>query len=515
MLGRGKTLEQEDGEKKTAAIMRIYAQAPLDFCRYCLEDARLVLDILEKTGLLVLTLRRCTLIGVDLNRAWTSIAAFEHLYIEALHGRGAVAPSLGVDTQPLGRAPGGAIITPRPGLHDNVFVFDFKSLYPSIIRTFNIDPLSRVPPQAQPGLSPGELAGLLEAPNGALFRREPAILPKLLDRFTQNREAAKRAGDEVASYVYKIIMNSFYGVLGASGCRFAADELAGAITSFGHHVLHWCEQLLVREGYQVLYGDTDSLFVLSLADPGTPAAEITARGLDICRRVNCALDEYITETYRVESRLELELEKTYARFFLPHVRGVQGSGEAGKMARGRAKGYAGALLASGEPNVHATPAGQTPELEVEVTGMEAVRRDWTALAREFQVRLLHMVFAGTGVDDTRKYIAAVVNELKAGALDDKLVYIKALRKPTEAYQRSRPPHVKAAMLLDPEDRRGLIRFFWTTQGPQPQGRLTAPIDYEHYVQKQLKPIASGFSEILETDAERLFDPDKQLWLFGQ
>jgi len=107
----------------------------------------------------------------------------------------------------------------------------------------------------------------------------------------------------------------------------------------------------------------------------------------------------------------------------------------------------------------------------------------------------------------------VVKDLFAGRLDHTLVYRKALRKPVDSYTRSTPPHVKAAALLDPGSRRGLIRYLVTTQGPQPLGRLSAPIDYEHYLEKQLKPIASTFTEVLGADLYQLFGAGRQLSLF--
>ncbi len=147
-------------------------------------------------------------------------------------------------------------------------VFDFQSLYPSIIRSFNIDPLSHVPRRKVDDLPEAEREQLIRAPNGACFSRETAILPELMDRFFEERRKAKERGDEVASFVYKIIMNSFYGVLGADGCRFAGSDLAGAITSFGHHLMSWCKAFLERQGYRVLYGDTDSLFVTEQSASG-------------------------------------------------------------------------------------------------------------------------------------------------------------------------------------------------------------------------------------------------------
>jgi DNA polymerase-2 len=501
VLGYGKRLSLAEGESRLQAIGRLAREDPVEFCRYCLQDARLVQEIFARTGLVELTLRRCQLLGVAPDLAWTSIASFEHLYIEAMHRRGVVAPSAGVDALPLEGAAGGAILTPLPGVYDQVLLFDFQSLYPSIIRTFNIDPLSYLPPGAAP---PGPPEELILAPNGARFRREPAILPELLDRFFESRRQARERGDEVASFVYKIIMNSFYGVLGASGCRFAGSELAGAITGFGQHLLAWCKGFLEERGSRVIYGDTDSLFVL--ASPGRSAEE---QGRELCAAVNTALAAYLAERYRVTPRFTLEFEKVYERFFLPPLRGE----EAG--AKGRAKSYAG-LQARAEAEGAGPAEPETPEgyrARIEVKGMEAVRRDWTDLAHEFQLHLLELLFSRRPPADFREYIAGVVKDLYAGRLDGLLVYRKALRKPVAGYTRSTPPHVKAAELLDPSARRGLIRYLLTTQGPQPLGKISAPIDYEHYVGKQLKPIASTFTEVLGADLEQLFGAGRQLFLF--
>ena len=104
----------------------------------------------------------------------------------------------------------GTCLIRNPGLYDNVLLLDFKSLYPSIIRTFRIDPLGLV------------TAGEDSIPGfkGAQFDRENAILPQLIEELWAERERAKRESDAPMSQAVKILMNSFYGVLGASGCRF-------------------------------------------------------------------------------------------------------------------------------------------------------------------------------------------------------------------------------------------------------------------------------------------------------
>ncbi len=502
VLGYGKEVSEETSDEKIAELRRLYRTDPVKFASYCLTDAELVLDILRETGLLTLTVMRTLLTGASLNKAWTSIHTFELLYIEAMHREGLVAPTTGVDALPLGEAPGGAILTPHPGLFRNVLLFDFKSLYPSVILTFNIDPVSLAQPVE------GDEERYIESPRGGFFRYETGILPRLLERFFRERAEAKERGDTIASYVYKIIMNSFYGVLGARGCRFAGSVLAGSITAFGQNILHWCRDRLRDDGYTVLYGDTDSLFVLapdgdtaSRSDEAVPpeasSDDLYALGDRIAERLNGAVAEYVERTYDRRSRLELEFEKVYRRFFLPSLRSVGEEGE----ARGRAKGYAGLAV------------GRDGEETIEVKGMEAARSDWTALAHEFQRALLDLIFHGRPSEEIAAYVRSLARSLRAGELDAKLQYAKRLRKPVARYTRSRPPHVKAASLLPPEKQEGTIRYYITEAGPRPEGLLEAPLDYEHYVDKQLKPIAGAFSSSLGFDLASVLDKQQQLSLF--
>ncbi len=508
LLGRGKLIDRRPGESSVEAIERLYRTDPEALCTYCLGDARLVLDILASEGFLDTALRKSLLIGTMLDQTWVSVASFEYLYLEHLHRRGMVAPTLGVDQDPMERSPGGGLITPRAGLSDNVLAFDFRSLYPSLIRTFNIDPLSRVTEAgaaAAPadGGAPGPAgSGLITAPNGARFRREPGILPGILERFFVERAAAKRRGDERSSYAYKIVMNSFYGVLGTEGCRFAAPELAGAITSFGQHVLFWARDLITAEGLEVLYGDTDSLFVRSGLPRGASAAALRAKGEALCRMVNERLAVYVKQRWDVESRLELEFETVYRRFFLPPMRTFGAAAEDGDEAetRGRAKGYAGLRL-----------EGDAERLEI--VGMEAVRHDWTEIAHLLQRDLLGWVFHDVPPAEIVDRVRALLVELHAGRRDDLLTYRRSLRKPVEAYTKSLPPHVRAAALLPPEERTGLIRYVWTREGPQPESRRSAPFDYDHYAAKQLAPIVEAVAPYIGLDLEAIFASERQLKLF--
>ncbi len=470
ILGRGKKVEAGTDESMPDLILEAYRDNRSAFCEYCLEDSRLVRDILKKEGLIELTLRRGILTGLPLERAWGSVAAFDFLYISELHKRGMVAPTNGVDRVKLGGAPGGLVMTSKAGLYRNVFVFDFKSLYPSIIRTFNIDPLSYI--QAD--------ADAITAPNGARFAREAGILPNILEEFFENRDRAKADGDDLASYAYKIVMNSFYGVLATGSCRFSEEKLAGAITGFGHYFLRWTRKLLESEGSaRVLYGDTDSLFVdAGLPEDVTPEVAL-ARGLELREWINGELAEHVSELYHLPSHLDLEFEKYYRCFFLPPMRG---SGD-----RGRAKGYAGLVVdADGSA-------------EVEIVGLEAVRRDWTDLAHDLQRDLLARLFQDAPGEELDACVTEWIRRLRAGEKDGDLVYRKNLRKSTDKYTRTSPPHVVAARLLPKPS--GVIRYVITIDGPQPLGHLTAPLDYEHYIQKQIRPIVHTIGQVCDLDVE--------------
>jgi DNA polymerase-2 len=371
------------------------------------------------------------------------------------------------------------VLEPVPGLYTNVVVLDFKSLYPSLIRTFEIDPLNLVRPEA------GQVAeDAIVAPNGAAFARRKALLSEILDELMPRREEARRAGDSVKSHAIKILMNSFYGVLGTPACRFHDPRLANAITGFGRELLRWCQARIEAEGRRVLYGDTDSLFVET--DAGD-AAGARAIGRALAAALNRDLARHIGERWRVTSRLELVFDRLYLRLCLPAMR----HGTAGARKR-----YAGLVD---------TPEGG----RVAFTGMEAVRGDWTELAREVQRELYERLFSDRPV---LEYLREVVADLRAGRLDPLLVYRKSLRKAPEAYTSTTPPHVAAARKI-PGKTHGRVAYVVTTDGPEPADDRRHAIDYEHYVERQLRAVAEPLLLLLGQDFDDVSGSKRQLSLF--
>lgn len=487
VLGTGKTVHVR-GDAKLAELERLRRDEPARFCAYCLRDAELVLEILAATGLDALTARRAALTGVTLELAWTSIPAFERIYGAALHARRVVPPPR--SELPVSGAAGGTVLEAEAGVFANVLVFDFRSLYPSLMRTFNIDPLAHARAEAHP--QPDDIV----APNGARFERREGLLPDILTTYARAREAAQAAGDETAAYVYKILQNSFYGVLGASGCRYARTELAGAITSFGKRFLTTARDWFEARGHHVLYGDTDSVFVLSGQRDDADHAALAALGERLAAGLNAQLTDEIRVEVDLPSYLHMRCDKVYRRFFIQRLRGEEGPG-----GRGRGKGYAGLRLSED---------GTT---EVEVKGMEAVRSDFTPLARRFQIELLTRLFAGADAIELRAYSREVARQVVGGLVDDELVYRKALRRPAEAYE-SETPQVRAARLLGWTDRRGRVDYVMTLAGAEPISRRSgSPIDHTHYLERQLLPIAQAIAGVLGTTADDWLADPRQLGLF--
>jgi DNA polymerase II len=400
------------------------------------------------------------------------------MYLCELERRGLAAPSVRSDDARVQVAQqGGQVLEPRPGVHANVWVFDFTSLYPSIIRTFNIDPLAR----ARARVAGGDC---IVTPDGTAFHRERGILPGLLDDLFPRRLAAKRAGDGVASQAIKILMNSFYGVLGTPACRFHDAALANAITGLGRHLLQWSKQWFEVRGYAVLYGDTDSLFVQA----GTADADAAAyQGPSLAAELTRDVAAYIADRWRLTSQLELGFEKLYLKLILLRVRHGEG---------GARKRYAGLV------------AGRAADA-VEFVGMEVVRRDWSPLAKQVQRELYQRLFTDQPVD---AYLAGVVRAVRAGELDELLVYRKGLRKELSAYTSSTPPHVAAARKSRVPPGR-VIAYLMTTDGPEPLDNMQHPPDREHYVDKQIRPIAEPVLAALGLDFRRVIGDDRQLSLF--
>ncbi|WP_234286821.1 DNA polymerase II [Halomonas sp. MCCC 1A11057] len=486
LLGEGKAIDNP--YQRMDEIERMFAEDKPALARYNLKDCELVTRIFAKTELIDFLLERASVTGLPADRSGGSVAAFSHLYLPRMHRLGFVAPSL---AQGRGGedSPGGFVMDSRPGLYDSVLVLDFKSLYPSIIRTFLVDPVGLVA-----GLSEPEVQ-TVPGFRGARFSRTRHALPDMVERVWQGREAAKREGNGPLSQALKIIMNSFYGVLGSRGCRFFDPRLASSITLRGHEIMRRTRELIEAEGFTVIYGDTDSTFVwLGSAHEEDEALAI---GRHLAERVNRWWAQHLDGELGLTSALELQFETHFRRFLMPTIRGAE---------EGSKKRYAG--LVRNEKGVE----------HVVFKGLETVRADWSPLAKIFQQELYRRVFVGEAYRD---YVRDYVNRTLAGEFDEQLVYHKRLRRRLDEYRRNVPPHVRAARMADELNDRlgrprqyqhgGWIRYVITVAGPEPLEARRSAIDYQHYLARQLQPVADAILPFLGDDFASLVD--RQLGLF--
>jgi DNA polymerase-2 len=190
--------------------------------------------------------------------------------------------------------------------------------------------------------------------------------------------------------------------------------------------------------------------------------------------------------WRVEPKLELELEYVYERFFQPSVRGG---------TQGSRKRYAGVVNGV-----------------LHVVGLEAVRRDWPELARRLQRGMLERMFRDEPV---APFVREVLADLHAGKLDPELVIRKGLRKgAVERYTAATPPHVEAARKAGGRVSR-VVRYVMTKSGPEPvleDGELPPEIDRAHYVEKVVRPIAESILVQLGQSFDEVVGAPRQLSL---
>jgi DNA polymerase-2 len=474
-LGEKKLVGQEN---KGEEIDNLYKHDQQKLVDYNLKDSELVYKILYKTSAIQLTIQRSMITGMTLERVRASVASLDSLFLRySKHHKIVLNNSKFSEKDEAFK--GGYVMDSKPGIYDYVLVLDFKSLYPSIIRTLNIDPYSYLKKEDVPKHLIKDK--YIIAANGAVFKNQEGILPQIIqDVWKQRDEAKKHKKPAHVIYALKIIMNSFYGVLGNPSCRFYNPEMSNAITYTAEEIIKLTSKKVKELGYDVIYGDTDSVFIVSKAKDNEEAAKI---GKTIEKYINEFYVGYVKEKYHRKSFFEIQFEKLFKIFLMPTARGSD---------EGSKKRYAGLLIVEGKE-------------EMSFTGMEFVRSDWTDLSKKFQMELFERVFKKEEFSD---YIRKFVEDLKKGKYDNLLIYKKNINKPLSEYTNTTPPHVKAARQLK-KLTSNQIQYVITVEGPEPIEKLKHKPDYEHYIDKQIKPIADtilsvygqSFSDIMKNSTQ--------------
>lgn len=295
---------------------------------------------------------------------------------------------------------GAMVLEPKKGIHENVAVLDFSSMYPNLMIKYNIGPDTFVEEEC------GENECYVIPEVGYKFRKEPPgffknVLTTLLRLRKQVKEEMSRYPPESPMYrllnerqkALKVLANATYGYMGWSGARWYFKQGAEAVTALGRATIKRAIEIASSLGLEAIYGDTDSLFVKYDKDK---------------------VEEFIR---RVEEELELEIkiDKIYKRVFFTEAK----------------KRYVG-LLEDGR---------------VDIVGFEAVRGDWTEVAKDVQEEVAKIVLSKGEVGEAINYVRRVIADLRAGKIDiTKLVIWKTLTRPIDQYA-VEPPHVAAAKRL--------------------------------------------------------------------
>jgi len=460
----GDDSDENEVEDKLLAIENLFKKDPIKLIEYNFKDSYLTSAIVEKLNLLELMCKRSILTGTPISRVKSPIATLDVMYLKELHKKNLVA-NTNFNFQNTNPIEGAYVIEPKRGFYEDVFVLDFKSLYPSIIMTFNIDPFTYCK------------SGQIESPTSAKFDKTPGILPELILKLYKERNKAKKDNDEIKSFALKTTMNSFYGALASPKSRYYNQDVGEAITGFARHIIKKAKSFVEELGHKVIYGDTDSIFVKFNAEFKDKESKIV-KGKELEKIMNTYFNNWVKTEYGQKNFLDLEFEKLYSKFFIATKKRYVGYDEFTK--------------------------------KIQFIGMEAIRGDWTMLARNFQVELVNLIFEKKPNEEIEKYIKNYIKKLRDKDFDDLLIYTKKIAKPLSEYTKITPPHVKAAREV--KDFKGrVVKYYILKSGPKHISLKTEKdeFDYDHYIKKQLKGVSDDLLECLGIDFDKTIGEIKQ------
>ena len=449
-------------KSKIEKINNLYFNNTKKLLEYNFKDSVLCFEILEKLNIIKLIFLRSSITTTPLNKIKSPIASLDIMYLTKLHKQNIVAKTnFNFNSNPIG---GAFVIDPKMGYYNNIFVFDFKSLYPNIIRTFNIDPFSL------------DNNGEIKTINGINFSRKTGILPNLISELSKQREIAKIEKNNIKQNAIKVTMNSFYGAIASPKSRFHNFDMGEAITSFGRDLIQKTKEFCEKElSHKVIYGDTDSVFISpknSKHIEKLDAEKIKIIGLDIEEEINLFIKKYVKNFGTERNFLKIEFEKIYSKFFISTK-----------------KRYIGFDILKND---------------YDYVGVEFVRGDWTKLAKIFQETLIKIIFENFEDenlnDKIKDFIVKFTTKLEKKEFDNYLIYFKKLTKSLNEYTKTTPPHVKAAREVENFNER-LVKYVMSEDGPKHISKLTENFkyDYKHYIEKQLYGVCDDILKPLNID----------------
>jgi len=365
----------------------------------------------------------------------------------------------------LGPIKGAFVKLPQPGIYENLAVFDFRGLYPSIITSHNIDPFTLNPPKSVPD------SECFVSPSGSRFAKKPrGLIPAVLEELIGMRGElkAKLRKTEKDTHEYemlfarvqslKILANSYYGYLAYPRSRWYSRECGESVTAWGRHFIQETIENAERCGFEVLYGDTDSIFILV----GKKARE---DALAFMKKVNAELP----------GDMELELEGFYPRGVFVTKKGAAEKGE-----KGAKKKYA--LI--GEDG------------RIKIRGFELVRRDWSAIAKVTQRKVLEAILKHGSKEMAVKIVKDTIERLRSGKVPlEELTIYTQMRKDPKKYD-IKSPELSAAQKAIATgmqiDKGTVIGYVITRKGNSISEKaclaeLASDYDPNYYIDNQILP----------------------------
>jgi len=385
---------------------------------------------------------------------------------------------------------GALVLEPEPGLYKNIAVFDFRSLYPSVIIAYNVSPdtlrceheeckKEQIEVETSEGRYPvwfcKKKEGFIPTILKQIFE-ERAVLKKKMKSLDKNSVDYKIL--DARQYALKILLNSTYGYLGFPISRWYCLDCAAAITAYGRTYIKKVVDFLNERGYRVIYGDTDSVFVLLKSK----------EDINILNDINNMLPK----------PLELELENFYLSGIFVERRGE---------SRGAKKKYA--LLAE--------------DGSIKLRGFEAVRRDWSEIAKVVQENVLRLALMGDR-ESIIRYLRQVIDDIKNKRLPLSMFIIREqLRKKLEEYEVD-APHVVAAKKYKQRGYKvteGFIVEYIVCKGSGkisdrvkiPEECTDKEYDPEYYIEKQVLQPIEGILKVLGIGRENIIGGQRNILSF--
>jgi DNA polymerase, archaea type len=458
-------------------------------CEYSMADADATLAIALKMLPLMYEMSRIIRQPLYETSRMGSGQRVEYLLIDEAGKKNILVPNRPSDEEYESRDErpyeGAFVVDPKKGIHDNIVLFDFRSLYPSIILSHNIDPSTMDCECCR------EKANM--APNGHYFCTNkkgfiPNVLKKLLDMRSEFKALMKAEADSEKKYLLdvkqqamKLLANSMYGYYGFQRARWYCRQCAEAIAGMGRVYIQKTIETAKKHGFEVVYGDTDSVY---LTKPDISDVDaIKKLSLAFQKQVNSELPE----------AMDLEYEGFYPRGVFITKKRYALIGEDGKLT---------------------------------IKGLETRRRDWCEISKKTQEKVLDALLKDRSPEKAANIVKDTVALIKTGAVPlEELAINTQMTRSLGGYV-SEGPHIAAvrkAMKAGREYKQGDIITYVILKGNSSNiGDRAVTVDLakegeydpDYYINNQVLPAVMRILEALGFQEDEMKGLGRQTTLGG-